>query len=200
MVGSRSPDRALETDPVFTWVYVDGDADDELVAVETANEGEPRALSVVTRTVHRGVDSCLLCRNNTDPKAVPLHPHCTCNITTDDVQLGQLPRDNRNFQVISTADEEIVFLSESDLPAAIVLDPATTGAIAIEELRYGDLARWLEQVGPTLSGADQLISIISEFDENEEDLADVSESIVEGAEDIVENRRVWFGIAKVVGL
>lgn len=148
-------------------------------AEELGSNKEGRALSsVVARTVHRGTDSCLLCRTNTDPKAVPLHPNCTCNIATEDVQIGQIPNDDPQFRVMSTADEEIVFLSESDLPVAITLDPATTGVIDVDELRFGDMARWLEEVQPLLDGSDLLLSIMDVSDDNV--------------------RRVWFSVARMV--
>lgn len=162
---------------------------------------ESRAVSQVTRTVHYGIDSCEVCRSNTDPRAVPLHPHCTCNVATEDVQTGQTSSNHPNFRVMHTADETTVYLGESDLPAAIVMDPATTGVLEIDDLRFGDLARWLEQIEPYLSGADLMVTILEEADVSDQDISEVTDALAEGAEEAAEsisNKRIWFGISKVV--
>lgn len=163
---------------------------------------ERRSLSKVDRTIHRGFDSCELCRTNTDPRNVPVHPHCTCDIATQDVEVGQTPSDHPNFRVMSTADEEIVFLSESDLPVAITMDPATTAVLDVNDFRFGDVARWLEQVQPYLVATDQFLSIVELSDENVGQAADVAEALAEGT-DIVEAisaKRIWLSIAKAVTL
>ncbi len=160
-------------------------------------------LSTITRTVHKGTDSCLLCRNNTDPKKIPLHPNCTCNIATEDVEIGQVPSDDPHFRVLSTTDEDVVYLSESDLPVAITMDPATTGVVEIDDFRFGDLARWLEKIQPLLTGTDEVLTILSETESNEDvsQAAEIAGSVAEGAEEVVERittRRIWFGLAKAV--
>lgn len=158
-------------------------------------------LSNLTRTVVKDNSYCKQCAENDDPRKVPVHPRCQCNVATENVQIGQVPHDHPNFRAISTANEEIVFLGENDLPAAITLDPATTGVLDIEDLRFGDLARWLEQVEPLLSSADTVLTIMDEFQENVGDAADVVAVAAEGAEsaaEAIKTRRIWFGLSKVV--
>lgn len=169
-------------------------------------ESRSLKLSTITREVHRGTDSCILCRTNTDPSKIPVHPNCTCDASTQDVEVGQVPSDDSHFRVMSTKDEDIVFLSESDLPATLVLDPATTGVVQIDDLRFADLARWLEKMQPYLEGANQVLTILSETESNEDvsvaaEFADVAAEESESALQAITGRRVWFGIAsEVAGL
>lgn len=176
-------------------------------AQQRDEESRSLKLSTITREVHRGTDSCILCRTNTDPSKIPVHPNCTCNASTQDIEVGQVPGDDSHFRIMSTANEDVVFLSESDLPAAIIMDPATTGVVEITDLRFGDLARWLEKMQPYLEGANQVLTILSEVEQSNEDVstaadvADVAAEESESALQAITSRRVWFGIAsEVAGL
>jgi hypothetical protein len=159
-------------------------------------------LSTITREVHRGTDSCIQCRTNTDPSKIPVHPNCTCNAATNDIEIGQIPGDDSHFKVISTRDQDTIYLSESDLPAALTFDPATTGVVDIEDLRFEDLARWAEKIQPYLEGTNAYLSVFSE--DSTENIQQTTELVGEVTDDIqtlneaVKTRRVWFGVAEAV--
>jgi hypothetical protein len=169
---------------------------------------ESRAIrvSTVDRSVRLGTDSCEACRTNTDPKRIPIHPNCTCNIATDGVETGVVDADHPFFSTMRTAAEDILMIGEDvTLPDGIQLDPASTAILDMENLRFGDLARWLEQTQPYIDAGAQYVSIVIDEDTGEaaEEVVSVIEEVAAGTQGVAEglqNRKMWLSIAKAVVL
>lgn len=95
--------------------------------------------SNVERAVQRNGDNCPECEANEDPDAIPLHPRCDCEAITTQIQTGVPPE-----EVASAINvEAIVFMSESNSPVGVRLDPLSASSVSTNSLRFGDMTRWL---------------------------------------------------------
>lgn len=175
--------------------------------VVEANGGtESRALrvSTVNRQIIKDSDKCPQCVANNDPRNVPVHPNCHCSIVTDEVETGVVDPSSRLLDVLR-AGQELVELEvvNGELPAAIQLNPETIAVFDPEDVRFGDLARWLEQVQPYLDNADTYLSIVVDDDSDEalSQISDTVEAISENPELLAEalrSKKLWFSIAQAV--
>lgn len=172
------------------------------------NKKESRAarLSNVNRVIIKDSDKCPLCVANDDPRKVPVHPNCHCDVVTNEVETGVVDSSSRLLDVIRSADGIIdidVIGSDAELPDAIQINPETVAVFDPENVRFADLARWLEQMQPYLQATNQYISIVVDED-TDEAIAQIEETlshIAENPEEIVEairNKKLWFGIAQAV--
>jgi hypothetical protein len=174
------------------------------IAVAESDESRALRMSTVTRSVNTGTDSCLLCRSNTDPSKVPLHPNCTCDVKSDDVETGVVSNEHPYFRVLQTATEDILLVAEDmEMPNGIQLDSASTAVLDLENLRFADLARWLEQAQPYIDAGAEYVSIVvdEETGEAAEEIVTVLEGIASGTQELPEgirNKQMWLSIAKAV--
>jgi hypothetical protein len=173
---------------------------------ESVDELRASRLSSVERRIIKDSDECPQCRANNDPRNVPVHPNCHCDVITDSIEAGVADSDSRFFNPLSLIDGDLkveVMGGETLDAQAIQLDPATTAILDAENVRWADLARWLEQMQPYLNAGEQYVSIIVD-DDTEEAIAQINETLEVVAEDTEEltealqNRKLWFSIAKAV--
>ncbi len=174
------------------------------------NDAESRSVraSTITRTIHKKATICERCRLNDDPRKVPVHPHCDCDVVTDGVETGVVDNDHPLFRALSTATEDMLFVgadADTVIPPGILLDPASTAILDAEDMRFGDIARWLESVQPYIEQGAQYVSIVVDDDTNEaaQNVADTLDQVASGAEDVTEaikSRKLWLSIAKAVVL
>lgn len=166
-------------------------------------QAESRSLSTVERRIIKSPKICNLCRDNNDPNNVPVHPNCDCSVVTDSISTGVAEAKSRFLNTLQAKAIEII--SDGEIPSAIQLNSDTVSIMDSNEVRWGDLARWLEQIQPYLEAGDQYISIIVD-DDSEEAIAQVEEAISVIAEDTeqfteaVLNKKLWFSLAKAVVL
>lgn len=169
--------------------------------------GETRAsrLSTVERRIIKDSDQCPLCVANNDPKKVPVHPNCHCDVLTDSVEIGVADPESRLLQLLRNTDIPMDLIGEGELPAAIQVNPATVAINDIEDVRFADLTRWLEQIQPYLEQTGQYITMVIDED-TEEAVAQIEELAALAAEDsqqIIEGLRtgkLWFSIAQAVAV
>jgi hypothetical protein len=162
------------------------------------------SLSTVERSIIKDSDKCKLCVANNDPRKVPIHPNCHCDVITDSVQTGTVDRSSKLLDILQVGDEfEIELAGDEPLPTAIQLNPETVAVFDPNDVRFSDLARWLEQMDTLLQGANQYVSIVVDED-TDEALAEVEEALAIIAEDPTElaeqlrNKKLWFAISQAV--
>lgn len=174
---------------------------------ESNTEGRSTTrLSTVERRIVKDSIHCKQCTENNDPRKVPVHPHCQCNVITDSVESGVADTDSRFFNPQSLIDMGIEVLGgELGAGQGILLDPATTAILEAENVRFADLARWLETMQPYLDAGAQYVSIVVD-DDTQDAIEQVGETISTIAEDsgdvteAIQNRKLWFSLAKAVAL
>lgn len=174
-------------------------------AKEEFAESRAIQLSSVERSIIKDSDQCPQCVANNDPRKVPVHPNCHCNVVTDGVETGVVDGSSRLLDVLRTVDGfvDLNMIGDADLPPAIQLDPSTVAVFDPEDVRFGDLAKWLEQIQPYLTATDQYIAIVVD-DDSEEALTLIEETISAIAEnpeqlaEAIRNKKLWFGIAQAV--
>lgn len=164
------------------------------------------ATSKVERRIVKKQNICERCRLNDDPKKVPVHPNCDCDVITDSLETGVGDPSSRLFNPLTARDIAMELVSADktiELPSAIQLNPDTTAILDGENVRFADLARWLEQMQPYLQQGAQYLSIVVD-DDTDEAVQQVTETIDTIAEDIenfpeaIRNRKLWFSLAKSV--
>lgn len=175
----------------------------ELVARDL--DGEYRAVRVsnVERRIIKDSIHCKQCTENNDPNNVPVHPNCQCNVITDSVESGVADPTSRFFSPLETAKTAIELFGEGELPTSIQLNPETVSILDPENVRFADLARWLEQMEPYLDQGAQYLSIVVDDDTDEavQQVQETVETVASGIEDIPEalrHRKLWFALAKSV--
>lgn len=174
---------------------------------ETVGEEESRASrqSNVERRIIKDSDQCPLCVANNDPTKVPVHPNCHCDVITDSIEEGVADPDSRFFVPLNQELIDIIMPGDEVLPAgtSIQLDPATAAILDAENVRWADLTRWLQQMEPYLQQGAQYLSIVVDSD-TDEAVQQIEELISTIAEDIenfpeaIQNRNLWFALAKSV--
>lgn len=103
---------------------------------------ESRFFSNVERAVElRGETNCPLCQANDDPDEIPLHPGCDCDVVTVAIERGVPPVDKAFKDAVDT--RSVVYLSQTDAPVGIRLDPISASAIPMRNIRYADVMHWL---------------------------------------------------------
>ena len=173
--------------------------------LQTSFESRAVRLSTVNRHIIKDSDKCVLCVANNDPRKVPVHPNCHCDVVTNEVETGVVDGSSRLLDVLRTADEfvDIGVVGDTQLPEAIQINPETVAVFDPDNVRCADLARWLEQVQPYLEATNQYISIVVD-DDTDEALVQIEETIEAIAEDpealveAIRNKKLWFGIAQAV--
>lgn len=170
-----------------------------------SRESRAARLSTLNRYIIKDSDKCVLCVANNDPRKVPVHPNCHCDVVTNEVETGVVDGSSRLLDVLRTTDEfiELETITGAELPEAIQINPETVAVFDPNDVRFADLARWLEQVQPYLEATNQYISIVVD-DDTDEALVQIEETIEAIAEDpevlveAIRNKKLWFGIAQAV--
>lgn len=162
------------------------------------NEREERSFSTVDRIIERSTDFCQLCAANTDPRKVPVHPGCNCDVNTMSVETGVadpehpflqgIKREDANFQV---GDAFIDLI----LPDELQLDAGTVAILDPNDMRFGDVSRWLEQLGTVLDKAEYVVVAVDEGQEQLEEITTATELATDLAD-----RKIWLAIGKGVFL
>lgn len=171
------------------------------------SERRASRLSTVERRIIKDSDKCPQCVANNDPRNVPVHPNCHCDVITDSIEAGVADNENRFFDALSLDMEDIEIIVNGDWPegAALQLDPATAAILDSENARWADLERWLTQMQPYLESGERYLSIVVD-DDTDEALAEAEEAlatIAEDSEQLVEaltSRKLWFAIGQAVVL
>lgn len=152
--------------------------------------------SKVDRHVDRNIDYCKECAMNTDPRNVPVHPGCKCDAVTDAVEMGVADSEEHPFLNVITRDQanfqDSVFI-DLVLPDAIQIDGSTVAILDPEDMRFGDMTRWLEQLGTGLEQAQYVVVAIDEGQEQLDEITDVAELATD-----LSDRKIWLAIAKAV--
>lgn len=184
--------------------FAQEDNRNEIVQANSDSESRASRLSTVERRIIKDSDQCPQCVANNDPHNVPVHPNCHCDVVTDAVETGVAEPSSRLLDVLHSADGfmEIVGV-DTEMPTAIQMNPETVAVFDSENVRFGDLARWLEQVQPYLEASNQYVSIVVD-DDTDEALQEIEDTISEIAEDpellaqAIRSKKLWFGIAQAV--
>jgi hypothetical protein len=178
-------------------------------AMDNTNQrSEPRAsrVSKVERRIIKKQNICERCRLNEDPNNVPVHPNCDCDVVTDSLESGVADPESRFFKELTFDNIAMEIVSAEggiDLPSAIRLDPDTAAILDGENVRFADLARWLEQMQPYMDAGAQYVSIVVDDDTPEavQQTTETLQSIAEGSTDFseaIKSRKLWFALAKAV--
>lgn len=175
---------------------------------QTSQRSESRASrnSTVERRIVKQANICERCRLNNDPNNVPVHPNCDCDVITDSIESGVADPQSRFFNPLTARQIAMEMVSAEEgieLPAGIQLNPDTVSILEGENVRFADLARWLEQMQPYLEEGAQYLSIVVDDDTDEavQQVSDTLESVASGLEDIPEalrHKKLWFALAKAV--
>lgn len=171
----------------------------------TSKQSRASQLSTVERRIIKSNNICERCRLNNDPNNVPVHPNCDCNVVTDSITTGVANPASRFLESLTRDSIDIEVVNGELESAGIQLEPGSVAIMDVENVRFGDLARWLESVQPYLDAGANYVSIVID-DDTEEAIAQVQEAveaIAEDSEQIIEaiqNRKLWFSIAKAVAL
>jgi hypothetical protein len=175
---------------------------------KTNSRSESRASrnSTVERRIVKQANICERCRLNNDPNNVPVHPNCDCDVITDSIESGVADPQSRFFNPLTARQIAMEMVSAEEgieLPAGIQLNPDTVSILEGENVRFADLARWLEQMQPYLEEGAQYLSIVVDDDTDEavQQVSDTLENVASGLEDIPEalrHKKLWFALAKAV--
>lgn len=128
-------------------------------------------------------DNCPECQANTDPRKVPVHPNCNCEVITEDVELGVEPESWRPTEQWLRENGVLRFIQgNTGLPPkegprveTVQFDAATVTVLDIQDARFSDVQSWLDKVQPYLESGDFFLSIVAEGDE----LVDTAETVSE---------------------
>jgi len=169
-----------------------------------APESRASRVSKMEREIIKDSDKCPQCVANNDPRKVPVHPNCHCDVVTRSVETGVADPGSPLLGVINTIDGLMeIEVVNGEVPTAIQMNGETVAIFDADDVRFADLARWLEQMGPYLEATDQYVSIVVD-DDTEEAIAQVSETLEIIAQDpellaeAIRNKKLWFGIAQAV--
>lgn len=175
-----------------------------------ALEAESRAArtSKVERRIIKKATICERCRLNDDPNNVPVHPHCDCDVITDSIESGVADPESRFFKQLDLGDIAMEVIGSEEgvelrVPSAIQMNPDTASILDGENVRFADLARWLEQMQPYLDQGAQYLSIVVDDDTDEavQQTTETIQEIAEGSTDLseaIKSRKLIFALAKAV--
>jgi hypothetical protein len=162
-------------------------------------------LSTLNRQIIKDSDKCPQCVANNDPRNVPVHPNCHCDVVTDEVETGVVDSGSRLLDVLRTGQDllQLEAIGANELPAAVQLNPETVAVFDPEDVRFADLARWLEQMQPYLDASEQYVAIVVDEDSGEalEEIEGTLEAIAQDPEQIAQalrNKKLWFAIGQAV--
>lgn len=180
----------------------------KVAAAENDSESRASRTSKVERRIIKKATICERCRLNEDPNNVPVHPHCDCDVVTDSIESGVADPESRFFKQLNLGDMAMEVIAnesgvELNVPSAIQLNPDTAAILDGENVRFADLARWLEQMQPYLDAGAQYVSIVVDDDTPEavQQTQETLQSIAEGTTDFseaIKSRKLWFALAKAV--
>lgn len=156
---------------------------------------ESRDLSTVDRVVVKHEKLCNQCLANDDPANVPVHPGCQCDVRTDNVELAVGESDHPLMQAIMQEGNDFKMMADVVSPDGVKLDPRSIAVIDAEELRYGDMTKWLEQAQGLLNQADYVAVAIDEGHQQIQELS-AGVEITEAAL----RKRIWIATAKALML
>lgn len=122
----------------------------------------------VDRSVTKQAKACKKCAANFDPKNVPVHPGCGCDIVTDAVALGMDPME---FEGVQSEFSDAAVQAIGDVPSAL-MQPELAARFHASDFRFGDLTTWL------VSLADDLDLICALFASPEELVAAAGRAVV----------------------
>lgn len=153
-------------------------------------------------------DNCEACRTNTDPRKVPVHPNCNCEVITQSVETGvdveawqpieQWVRENGQLRFIQgnlgqSAEAGVapaVDMGDDLLNItmeALTFDPSTVTVLEIEDARWSDVERWLETVNPLLMTGNYAVTFLEdpgEAAEQTQEVIELSENLLTFTEKI----------------
>lgn len=186
----------------------DGESDfnmfhiDLVMPPEEQEETRAATVSTLERRIIKDSDQCSLCINNNDPKKVPVHPNCHCDVITDSVQTGVVEPGSRFLDPLNQELVDFVMTDSGDiLPDSIQLQPDSVAVFDPEDVRWADLMRWLEQMQPYLEQANMYVSLVVDEDTDEalaevEEVIDLLSSDVEAGLEALQTKKFWFAMAK----
>lgn len=173
-------------------------------AQDRDNESRAVRLSTLERRIVKQPNICIQCQNNNDPNNVPVHPNCDCDVVTDSIETGTLDTGHPLLNVLNKRIADIVIQGVDHTPEDIAVQmlPETV-AVLDENVRWADLARWLEQMQPYLEQTGQYLSIVVDEDTDEaianvEDILELASTDAEAAVDALKDKKFILSIAKVV--
>jgi hypothetical protein len=177
--------------------------ENEIEPRNAKSESRASQISKVERRIIKDSIHCKQCTENNDPAKVPVHPNCQCDVITDSVEQGVADPSSRFFNPLNLDNIAMELVGEGELPATIQLNPETAAVLDVENVRFADLARWLEQIEPYLQQGSQYLSIVVDDDTDEavqqvEETIDVITEDIENLPDALRNRKLWFALAKSV--
>lgn len=173
---------------------------------QSRSESRASRLSNVERRIVKKPNICEACRLNDDPRKVPVHPNCDCDVITDSIESGVADPTSRFLQPLSRANMDLEVITGDELHGDLVFDPETVAIMEEENVRFSDIARWLEAMQPYLDRADRVYDYISiavddDTDEAVQQVQDTLEALSEDTESFAEaikSRKLWFALAKAV--
>ena len=152
-------------------------------------EREQRFMTPVTRDVVKLGDNCPLCTANNDPRNVPVHPHCNCEVVTLEVEPGV------DENIVRSVEEWI--RTSGNLLDELALDPQSMAVLAADDVRFGDIVSWRESILPYLQNAEYIAMMV----EDELPISDFLEA-AQGSLEALEHlaaKRFWLGVARGLG-
>lgn len=168
---------------------------------ERQTESRAAPVSKLERSIIKDSDQCPLCVANNDPRKVPVHPNCHCDVVTSNVEIGQVSRDHRLLGTVLNRAMDGVDIIGADDVSAVELQAETVAVFNPEDMRFADLQRWLEQVQPLLENANTYVSIV--VDEDTEEAAQEVEEVVsllatdlQAGLEVLQTKKFWLSIAK----
>lgn len=178
--------------------------------VEENSEPESRAsqLSTVERRIVKQPNICKQCLLNDDPRKVPVHPNCDCDVITDSIETRVADPSSNLLKTLNNANTIIDVITGDKFEGDLILDPETVAIMDAEDVRFSDIARWLEIVGPYLDRLDLAYDYISIAvdDDTQEAVQQVQETVQALSEDTetlaeaIHSRKLWFALAKAVAI
>jgi hypothetical protein len=171
-------------------------------------ESRSSRLSQVERRILKKPNICKQCLDNHDPSKVPVHPHCDCDVVTDSIESGVADPTSRFMQPLDFSNMDIQVITGNEFSGKMIMDPATVAIMDAENVRFADIARWLETMQPYLDKLDLAYDYVSIAvdDDTQEAVDQVQETIQSLSEDTetlteaIHNRKLWFALAKAVAI
>lgn len=176
--------------------------------VDENSESRSSQLSTVERRIVKQPNICKQCLENNDPRRVPVHPNCDCDVITDSIQTRVADPQSSLLKTLNNANTLIDVITGDKFEGDLLLDPDTVSIMDAEDVRFSDIARWLEIVSPYLDKLDRAYDYVSiAVDDDTQDaveqVQDTIDEISEGTEDFAEaikHKKLWFALAKAVAL
>lgn len=180
----------------------------QIVQENSDTESRASTLSKVERRIVKQPNICKQCLENDDPARVPVHPNCDCNVVTDSVETRVADPTSNLLKTLNNANSVIDIITGDKFTGDLILDPETVAIMDADNVRFSDIARWLEIVQPYLDKLDRTydyISIAVDDDNQEavEQVQDTIDNLADDSEDFadaIKSKKLWFALAKAVAL